>query len=275
MLLPMTDRGDSSTSKPVRAARSAVHDDRFAALARPGYVTSGALHAILGWLTAVVALGGRADADHTGALQAVAGRPFGAPALVVAGAACALLGLWMLGRALFGREKVAGRLKNACTTAAYLAIAVTILRYAFGARGSSAERTRSLSADLMANPAGSALLIATGLVVLGVAGYHVYKGLSRRFLEDLHPLPAGPVRRITTALGAAGYVAKGLVLGSLGLLFVVATIQNDPSDSSGLDGALRAVRDQPFGPWLLLGLAAGLVLYGAYQVLRARFDTMR
>ncbi|WP_373287779.1 DUF1206 domain-containing protein [Zhihengliuella salsuginis] len=55
---------------------------------------------------------------------------------------------------------------------------------------------------------------------------------------------------------------------------MVATVQNDPNDSSGLDGALQAVRDQPFGPGWLLGLALGLMLYGAYQAARARFDTM-
>ncbi|RZU63577.1 uncharacterized protein DUF1206 [Zhihengliuella halotolerans] len=275
MLVLMKDRGESSTSKPLRAARSAVHDDRFAALARSGYVTSGVLHMILGWLTAIVALGGSADADHTGALQAVAARPFGVAGLVLAGAACALLGLWMLGRALFGREKVTGRLKNAGTTAVYLTIAVTILRYALGARSSSAESTQSLSAELMKNPAGSALLIGVGVAILVVAGYHIYKGLSRRFPKDLHTLPNSPIRLVTTILGTAGYIAKGLVLASLGLLFVVATVQNDPNDSRGLDGALQSVRDQPYGPWWLLALAAGLVLYGAYQVLRARFDTMR
>nr|WP_189348257.1 DUF1206 domain-containing protein [Zhihengliuella salsuginis] len=201
-------------SKPVDAARAAAHDGRFAAVARSGYATSGALHAILGWLTAVVALGGSASADHSGALQAVASQPFGTVPLVLAGAACALLGLWQLGRTLFGRSRVLARLKFASTTAAYLTIAVTILRYAFGERSSSSQSTQSISAELMKNPAGSVLLVATGLVILGVAGYHVYKGVSRRFLKDLHPLPSGSVRVVVTVLGVAGYAAKGLVLAS-------------------------------------------------------------
>ncbi|WP_344884707.1 DUF1206 domain-containing protein [Zhihengliuella alba] len=265
---------DSGDSRPVEAARSAAHDGRFAAVARSGYATSGLLHMVLGWLTAIVASGGSASADYSGALQAVAAQPFGVVALVLAGAACALLGLWNAGRAVFGRDGVRSRLGAAGTTAVYLVIGLTVLRYAFGARSSASQSTRSLSAELMTNPLGSGLLIATGAVILIVAGYHVFKGVARKFLDDLKGLPNTPVRGTVTVLGTAGYVAKGLVLGALGLLFVVATVQHDPSDSSGLDGAVQAVRDQPFGPSILLALAIGLVLYGAYQIVRARYDTM-
>lgn len=72
--------------------------------------------------------------------------------------------------------------------------------------------------------------------------------------------------------GVAGYAAKGLVLGVVGVLFIVAAVRNDPSDSTGLDDALRTLLEQPAGPWLATAVGVGLMLHGVHQVLRARYD---
>ncbi|WP_417233830.1 DUF1206 domain-containing protein [Arthrobacter sp.] len=40
-------------------------------------------------------------------------------------------------------------------------------------------------------------------------------------------------------------------------MFIVATFQHDPQDATGLDGALKSIRDQPFGPPALFVVAVG------------------
>ncbi|MBG6085037.1 DUF1206 domain-containing protein [Zhihengliuella flava] len=262
-------------STPVAVARSAAHDRRFEHLARSGYVTSGLLHVVLGSLVAIVASGGSAEADQSGALNAVAAQPLGTVVLWIASSACLLLALWHCGSAVFHQSSTLDRLRAGGSAAVFAVIGVVVLRYALGARQSSSDSTQSLSALLMQSVWGAALLIAIGVGVLAVAGYHVFKGATRRFLQDLGALPHSAVRRVVTFAGVVGYVSKGVVLTALGLLFIVATIQRDPEDSSGLDGAVQALRDQPAGPVILGVLAAGLVFYGIYQVVRARYDTMR
>ncbi len=72
----------------------------------------------------------------------------------------------------------------------------------------------------------------------------------------------------------AGYVAKGTVLLLTGLLIAIATLRSHPEESTGLDGGLKALRDQPFGVYLLAAVGAGLICYGVFMVVRARLAKM-
>ncbi len=69
-------------------------------------------------------------------------------------------------------------------------------------------------------------------------------------------------------------MAKGIALILAGLLFVVAAARNQPGESTGLDGSLKALRDHPAGPYLLVAIGAGLISYGVFALVRARFGRM-
>ena len=115
------------------------------------------------------------------------------------------------------------------------------------------------------------LVGAVGLAIISVGVYHVYKGLKKKFLEDLQRLPSGTAGPVVRRLGVLGYVAKGVALAIVGVLFVTAAVTADPSKSTGLDGALHALRDQPAGVVLLVIVALGFVAYGVYSFVRARY----
>jgi hypothetical protein len=76
------------------------------------------------------------------------------------------------------------------------------------------------------------------------------------------------------ALGTVGYIAKGFALGVLGVLVVVATVTNNPEQSTGLDGALKTLREQPFGVWLLGAVALGLMAYGVFMAIRSKYQRL-
>ena len=107
----------------------------------------------------------------------------------------------------------------------------------------------------MQTSAGMIALIAGGLIIVAVGGYHVYKGASRNFLDDLEGRSSDLVRR----LGMVGYIAKGLVIAGAGVLVIVAASLSEPSKATGLDGALKTLGAQPYGVALLI--AAGLRNY--------------
>jgi hypothetical protein len=67
-----------------------------------------------------------------------------------------------------------------------------------------------------------------------------------------------------------GYIANGVALGVVSVLLVLGAAQNSSSKATGLDGALRALREQPEGPWLLSAVALGIVAYGVYSFARAK-----
>ena len=74
-----------------------------------------------------------------------------------------------------------------------------------------------------------------------------------------------------TRAGRLGYAARGVVSGVIGAFLVQAAVQTDPDKALGLGGALRTLARQPFGPYLLGAVAAGLMAYGAFMFVMARY----
>ena len=259
-------------SQDVRsAARSAGNHPIVEKGARLGYAMSGLIHLVIGWIGLKVAWGidgGSDDADQSGALATVANTSTGPVLLWLAVAGFALLSLWQLTEAVVGRHSdgMTDRLKALGKTVLYAVFAFTAFRVTQKAGGSSEETTDSLTATIMSAPGGRVLVGLVGLGIIGVGGYHAWKGWTCRFLEELDEDPGQAVE----VAGRAGNVAKGVALVIAGGLFVSAALSSRASEAGGLDASLKLVRDQPFGPYLLTVVAVGIGAYGIYSFGRAR-----
>jgi hypothetical protein len=127
-----------------------------------------------------------------------------------------------------------------------------------------------MSRTVLDLPGGQVLLGLIGVAAVGIGGYFIAKGARRRFTRDIR-VPDGPARHPVLALGVVGYVAKGIAVAIAGVLFVVAAVTVDPNRASGLDGALRALAELPFGQVLLIAIGVGLIAFGGYTFVRARY----
>jgi hypothetical protein len=78
-------------------------------------------------------------------------------------------------------------------------------------------------------------------------------------------------RRIVKWLGVIGTTARGVVFALAGVLVIDAAVTYSPSKARGVDGALNALRNQPFGEFLLLLAALGLLIFGIYGLCEARW----
>ncbi|KWX67360.1 DUF1206 domain-containing protein [Mycobacterium sp. NAZ190054] len=264
------------------AADRATDSSAFEYLARAGFAASGVLHLLVGFIIARLAfVGGAGNADQSGALSTLAGQTGGTIMLWAAAAGLVALGLWRVAEAVIGAkpgessgrtgENPAWKRAKALGLAAVnFAIAFSAARYAMGSGQSSAQQNAGLSAQLMQSGWGKAILIAVGVGVAAIGAYHVYKGVSEKFLDDLRVCGGTAV----TATGITGYVAKGLVLAGAGLLVVIATLQADPAKASGLDAAVKTLGQAPFGKVLLIAAAVGIAAFGAYSFIRSRYSRM-
>lgn len=236
--------------------------------ARVGLAANGLLHLLIAWIALQVAWGGSSsEADQGGALATLAGTALGSALLWTIAAGFALLALWQITEA-FVRQDTGERLKLGAKAVVYLVLVVTTVSVVqTGSSSSSDGQTAGLTADLVSAPLGRALVVAVGLAIVAVGGRHVVKGWGKGFLEDLVEHPGEAV----VALARIGYVAKGLALGAVGGLFVTAGLTADPNKAQGLDGALRALMEAPFGKGLLTVVALGLAAYGVYSFARARY----
>lgn len=278
---PMRSARDGA-QKMEHAAEDAAEHPVFEAVARGGFVMSGLVHVLIGVIALRMAFGGSSqDADQGGALQAVASAPGGNILLWIGGLAMVALMLWHLVHAWVGarwERETKKKFSHVVTTLGkaivYGALALTSLRFAAGAGSDSGQQTSELTAGLMGNVAGRVLIVAVGLVVLGIGGIHVYRGASRGFEEDLRVPPGQKVARAIIVTGVLGYIAKGIALVGVGLMFGWAALGADPEKATGLDGALKAMASLPAGGILLAVVGAGLILFGVYAVLRSRYAPM-
>ena len=271
----MSDHSSSSTATQI--AQNCV----FERFARAGYVVSGLLHLTIGYLAIRIALGsGGGNADQSGALAAVAAKPGGVVALWVAALAFLVMALWRLVETALGRStdpksqgapsEVLDRAKAFALAVVYLALAYSTFGFARGAGKSTGEQNSGISARLMQTGAGTIALIAAGVIIVAVGGYHIYKGASRNFLGDLKGTSSDLVRR----LGTVGYVAKGLAIAGAGILVIVAAILTEPNKATGVDGALKTLGAQPYGAALLIAAGLGIITYGLYSFAMARYTKM-
>jgi hypothetical protein len=237
--------------------------------ARLGYAVNGVVHILI----AVIALRMAwwhtgEDADQSGALQTVAGNPFGMVLLWVILIGYALLFLWQLTESVRphgGETHLSGRVKGLAKSAVYAALALTAFRFATGGSSSSTQQTVDFTATLREAPFGPGLVAVVGLVVIGVGGHHVRTGSWRRFLGDLERHPGN----LAVRAGQFGYAAKGVALAIVGALFLLAAQRHQASAATGLDGARHTLLRQPGGPYLVTAIAAGLIAVGVCSLARA------
>ncbi|GAA3506263.1 DUF1206 domain-containing protein [Streptomyces prasinosporus] len=261
-----------------RAANGSVREGA----ARAGLTARGVIYLLVGVLALRIAFGdGRRQADRGGALAELADRPFGAALLWALGAGLVGMALWRLTEALFGAAGKDGRsarkrLLAAARCVFYAFVASSVLAFAAhrgGDRGGSSDRqSRDLTARAMEVPAGQWLVGLAGAVVVGAGAWIGVQAVRRKYHEKLKPgeLSTG-VRRLVDVTGVGGGVARGLVFAAAGAFAVRAAIAYEPDRAKGLDDTLRSFAGTPLGPWLLVCVSVGLVLFGVFSFALARW----
>ncbi|WP_297084518.1 DUF1206 domain-containing protein, partial [uncultured Demequina sp.] len=210
------------------------------------------------------------EASQSQALASIGDAPLGAVLLWIAAAAFVALGTWQIADAVRGGDDAKDRGKAAGKAVLYLALAFTTVTIARGSSASDGDQqAQGFASALMSAPGGRLLVGVVGLGVIAGAAFHVWKGVTRSFEEDLTRTPT-PV----TVAGVAGYCAKGVALGAVGVLFGYAALTADPDEAQGIDGAIESLLGAPAGPAIVVAVGLGFAAYGLYSLARARWARM-
>ncbi|HET9893832.1 MAG TPA: DUF1206 domain-containing protein [Streptosporangiaceae bacterium] len=261
-------------------ARSAARSRPVRVLGRAGIAAKGTMYVLVGWIALEVAFGHPGTtADSHGALLSVRSTSVGLILLWLLGAGLAGLALWRLVQVCYGTPSPGGRKLSARGLSAIKAVLYGFLAYStlrFAAGGGAPQSTNRQSSDmtakLMQHPGGQIVVVIAGLVLIGAGGYLIWQALRRAFLNDLLTGQLGARQLLlVTWLGEVGGIARGIVFGAAGVFLVVAGVRHNPGEAKGLDSTLRSFAHTPAGPWLLVLVAAGLVVFGCYSWLEARW----
>jgi hypothetical protein len=237
------------------------------------------VHLLVAWLALQIAFGRPAGAgDQGGALYRLAGQPFGRYLVIAISVGLAAMALWQALEAAVGHridrgtERTLERVASAGRAVVYAYLAWTAAKVVTEAKSSSAEQQETKTAELMASTGGRWLVALIGLVIAVVGICLIIYGLVKRF--EKHMMTAqmdARTRKVSRALGVAGYTAKGIAYGIAGVLLVSAAVTYDADKARGLDGALHALAEQPYGGFLLTLVAVGIAAFAAFCFVQARY----
>jgi hypothetical protein len=270
---------DPRQASPDRAEVSRQAGEWRTRAGRIGYAGKGGIYALVGVLAILVAVGDRRRPDdQQGALAAIAGEGIGTVVVVLLAIGLGAYALYHLIAAIVGPRHEEGashtleRIASAVRAVIYGGLAALAVRILLGSGESGSGGADSLTAELLDQPLGVALVIGAGTVIIGVAGYQGYQAFTRGFRDDLElGRMSASERRAADLAGVAGHAARAVVFLLIGGFLVKSGVEHDPDEAIGLDGALQEVSEATLGPLLLGIVAAGLFVYGGYCLIEARY----
>jgi hypothetical protein len=233
-----------------------------------GLVTYGLVYLLVAAIAVRLAVTGQRGADTPyAALDELAETEVGEGALWVTAFGLAALTLWQVFETVWRRTSdenpvgtAFGRAGSTISAIGYLTLAVSAVRVALAGRAAREGRRPPVSTVTAVEELALRIaVVVAGVVLLVLAARLVYRGVRRRFTDDL----AQGVPTLVVRLGQAGYLGKATTYGIVGGLMIWTAVENRVGEPS-LQTVFRLVNLSPTGGALLLLKALGLALFGVY-----------
>jgi hypothetical protein len=252
------------------------------AFARIGYAAKGIVYCLMGILAILVAIGMRQNiADQRGVMHAILAQPLGRTMLLVMAAGLMCYTLWYFAQAILDPEHsgtsakgLAKRFGQFCKGVFHVTVVVAIFKLIAGLNvaGSTDASARDWTEFLMAFPAGIWLVAGVGVGFLGYGVWQLYRGWKIKLDDQLRLSTFGPRGRWwINFISRFGLFARGILFGTIGVALIVAAMRANPQEAKGIAAAMRTLEQQPYGTVLLIAVALGVIAYGVYQFVRARY----
>ena len=251
---------------------------------RVGYVARGAVYLSVGSiaLLAAIDLTPRA-AGVVGAMRAWGEWPAGLTLLSLAGWGLMAFALWRALQAVFDADGHGSTLRTLIIRAGQAISGFVHAGLAFSAfeltdgledlgeidEDGAAQQTAAAVLDI---PGGDLALIVVGGFILTVGLANVLQGLFYDFSKRLECSDAAC--RWTVPLGKIGYLGRGVAFVPLGFFIAESGFDARAHHARSLGGALQTLEAQPFGSLVLSLTALGLIAFGLFALVEARYRRM-
>jgi hypothetical protein len=254
-----------------------------ARFARFGLIAKGFVYLVIGWLALRVAIiGGGKFVDQRGAMRDVLHHAFGTVMLALLAAGLFGFMTWMLARALLNPERLPHKAKGyfkrvgwLFTAVVYGGLGVAAIRLLVGVHHES-HPMKDWTRTLIGQPFGKWLVVAVGIGFVVFAAFRFYNAKRCASTDDLLlDNMAARARGAIVVLVWLGEVSRAVVFTIVGVFAILAGWHANPNEAKGVGEALGFIAHKPYGPWMLGAVAAGLMAYGLYQFVEAKYRRIR
>jgi len=247
--------------------------------ARAGLFAKGLVYILVGGLATFAAfnIGGQAS-GKSGAFQFVLSQPLGKVMLALIALGLAGYVVWRMIQTFINPEdeKFFARIGYASSGLFYALIAFTAAQMIFtGSGGDSSGKQQYYISTILDETWGQIAIAVVSLIFFGRAIYHLYRALSGRFAHKLEDIDLNEhARQVLIKAGLVGYIARAVVIGIIGFLFMKAAWQANSSKAGGTNEAFELLQQSVAGPLLLGIVSLGLVAYGVFMIVKARYRVL-
>ncbi|RYY90722.1 MAG: DUF1206 domain-containing protein [Chitinophagaceae bacterium] len=253
-------------------------------LGRAGLITKGTLYCLLGALAFMAAfhIGGQSteETDRGGALRTIKDLPAGNILLgaVVLGLLCYCL--WRLVQVFGDTEDKGDGAKGWAARLRYLFSALTYGSVAFVAArllfsdSPKKDGQEAVAKQILDKPFGQVLAFVVAGIFIGIAIYQFYYAAKGKYRKHAGAASNGSGSSLLLLSGKIGYTARGIVWLLLGFLFGRAAVHARAHEAGDTSKAFSLLENAGYGPWLLAAIGLGLICYGLFNFVRARYDDL-
>ncbi|MDB5196843.1 MAG: hypothetical protein JWP88_1214 [Flaviaesturariibacter sp.] len=248
-------------------------------LARVGLIAKGIVYVVLGILAFMAAfeVSGQSDANanRSGVFRWIKEAPGGQWWLPLLAAGLICYSVWRLVEA-FRKDDSEQRSKTkraryVLSGLGYAAVAFSAIKMALETTNKG-DQNQQLAATALDKPFGQWMLGIGGLVLAGIGIYQVYYALSEKYKKHVQKLSQTGGDKALLLAGKVGYIARGLVWIIIAFLLLKAALHANASEAGDSGKAFQWLESGTYGSLLLGILGLGVIAYGVFNFVRARYE---
>ncbi|WP_299671716.1 DUF1206 domain-containing protein [uncultured Polaribacter sp.] len=247
-----------------------------------GIITKGIVYSILGFLTLLAAIGsGGKISGKNEVISFLEDQTFGNILLILLCLGLYFYSFWKLYSAFLDGKKegsdkagIAKRIGYFFSGIIYGALATsTILNFLDVSSNADLNTKRSATETLLQSASGVVVLYIVSVILLGVGVYQIYKGYSKKFLDDLN-IGNEDSKQVIEKTGIFGHIARGISFLIFAFFVFMALQKNESEQIKGIQGMFNFLQSFSWGNILMGLMAVGFICYGVYQYFLARFSSL-
>jgi hypothetical protein len=155
----------------------------------------------------------------------------------------------------------------------YLSIALSAFKIVFHQPKKNEDSQQQFASELLSKPFGQWLLGIAALIIAAIGIYQIYYAVSEKYKDHVQKMNLHTkASSLMLMAGKIGYLARGAVWLIIAYLMLQAAFAASAAKAGDTGEAFNAIEDSAFGSFLPGALGVGLIAYGLFNFVRARYE---